>query len=156
METVVAWLREQPLVASIAATVFLILLAYLSDKIAKSILAKTVGRIVERTSVTWDDVLQRHGFFTRLAHLAPVLAIYYGIALVPGLPEAFASLVQHAALAAMVLVVVLAADALLSTGGEIYAASALAHGRPIKGYIQGAKIILYIVGAIIAISALTG
>jgi miniconductance mechanosensitive channel len=82
--------------------------------------------------------------------------MYYGIALVPGLPEAFTSLVQHAAVAAMVLVAVLAGDALLSTAGDIYAASALARGRPIKGYIQGGKIILYIVGAIIAISALTG
>jgi miniconductance mechanosensitive channel len=156
LATVVAFLQDHPVTASIAATIVLVLLAYLSDKITKSVLVRTVGRIVERTSVTWDDLLQRHGFFTRLAHLAPVLAIYYGIALVPGLPEAFASLIQHAALAAMVLVAVLAADALLSTTGEIYTASALAHGRPIKGYIQGAKIILYIVGGIVAISALTG
>ncbi len=153
---VAAWFQGHPVIASIAATVVLLLFAYLSDRITKSVLAKTVGRIVQRTSVTWDDVLQGHGFFERLAHLAPVLAIYYGIALVPGLPQAFASLVQHAALAATVLVAVLAADALLSAAGELYAASALARGRPIKGYIQGGKIILYIVGAIVAISALTG
>jgi miniconductance mechanosensitive channel len=156
MAVIVAWLRDHPVMGSVAATVVLIFFAYLSDKITKAILGRTVGTLVKRTSVEWDDLLQRRGFFGRLAHLAPVLAMYYGIALVPGLPEAFTSLVQHAAVAAMVLVAVLAGDALLSTAGDIYAASALARGRPIKGYIQGGKIILYIVGAIIAISALTG
>ncbi len=156
MAVIVAWLRDHPVMGSVAATVVLIFFAYLSDKITKAILGRTVGKLVKRTSVEWDDLLQRRGFFGRLAHLAPVLAMYYGIALVPGLPEAFTSLVQHAAVAAMVLVAVLAGDALLSTAGDIYAASALARGRPIKGYIQGGKIILYIVGAIIAISALTG
>jgi miniconductance mechanosensitive channel len=128
----------------------------LADKIAKWVLLKAVHRIVKGTAVTWDDVLLKYRTFQRLAHLAPVLAIHYGIQLIPGLPEAFVNLVQHAALAAMVFVAVLTADSLLSAGGELYAASPLSKGRPIKGYIQAIKIVLYLLGAIIAIAALTG
>ncbi len=128
----------------------------MADKIAKWVLLKAVHRIVKGTAVTWDDVLLKYRTFQRLAHLAPVLAIHYGIQLIPGLPEAFVNLVQHAALAAMVFVAVLTADSLLSAGGELYAASPLSKGRPIKGYIQAIKIVLYLLGAIIAIAALTG
>jgi miniconductance mechanosensitive channel len=56
----------------------------------------------------------------------------------------------------MVFVGVLTADSLLSAGGELYSASPLSKGRPIKGYIQAIKIVLYLLGAIIATAALTG
>jgi miniconductance mechanosensitive channel len=150
------WLGEHQLVAQLLASLFLLILAYVADKIAKWVLLKAVHRVVKGTAVTWDDVLLKYRTFQRLAHLAPVLAIHFGIQLIPGLPEAFVSLVQHAALAAMVFVAVLTADSLLSAGGELYSASPLSKGRPIKGYIQAIKIVLYLLGAIIAIAALTG
>ncbi|MHC4235765.1 MAG: hypothetical protein ACYSUQ_11665, partial [Planctomycetota bacterium] len=89
------WLGEHQLVAQLLASLFLLILAYLADKIAKWVLLKAVHRIVKGTAVTWDDVLLKYRTFQRLAHLAPVLAIHYGIRLIPGLPEAFVNLVQH-------------------------------------------------------------
>ena len=150
------WLQAHQVAASLLATVLLGLIAYLVDRITVWLLDRTVGRVVKRTSVGWDDVLTRHRFFRRLAHLMPVLAIYHGVDLIPGLSPEFTQSVHSAVLAAMVVVGVLAADALISAGGELYARSALSRGRPIKGYVQGAKIIVYLIGGMLALAALTG
>lgn len=156
LNSVIAWLGEHQLAAQVIAAFFLLVLAYLADKVTKWVLLRAVRRVVKGTAFTWDDVLLKHRAFTRVAHLAPVLAIYYGIQLVPNLPTAFVAAVQHAALAAMVFVGVLVADSLLTAGGEIYGASPLSKGRPIKGYIQALKIVLYLLGAILVIASLTG
>ncbi|MGD2153486.1 MAG: mechanosensitive ion channel family protein [Gemmatimonadales bacterium] len=150
------WLATHQMAASLLASLLLAVVAYLVDRLTLWLLSRTVSRLVKRTSASWDDVLHQHRFFRRLAHLAPLLAIYYGIDLVPGLAPAFTQLVHSASLAVMVLIGVLAADALLSAGGELYARSELSRGRPIKGYVQGAKIILYLLGGILVVATLTG
>jgi len=150
------WLSEHQLIAQVLAGSLLILLAYIADKIARRLLLTTVSRIVRGTDATWDDILERHRFFERLAHLAPAVAIYFAIELVPGLPDAFTRVTQHAALAAMVIIGALAGGSLLSAANAIYAGSPLADGRPIKGYVQVAKMGLYLVATIIAIATLIG
>ncbi|MGD8698002.1 MAG: mechanosensitive ion channel [Gemmatimonadales bacterium] len=156
LNSVIAWLGEHQLAAQFIAAFVLLVLAYVADKVTKWVLLRAIRRVVKGTAFTWDDVLLKHRAFARVAHLAPVLAIYYGIQLIPNLPGAFVAAVQHAALAAMVFVGVLVADSLLSAGGEIYAASPMSKGRPIKGYIQALKIVLYLLGAILVIASLTG
>lgn len=156
LDSIIAWLGEHQLIAQLLAAALLLILAYLADRATKWVLLRAVRRVVRGTAFTWDDVLLKHGAFARAAHLAPVLAIHYGIQLVPGLPAAFTSAVQHLALAATVAVVILVVDSLLTAGGELYAASPLSKGRPIKGYIQALKIVLYLLGAILVIASLTG
>jgi miniconductance mechanosensitive channel len=152
----IAWLQAHQVAASLLATALLLLIAYLVDRLTAWILDRSVGRLVKRTSYKWDDVLTQHEFFRRLAHVMPVLAIYYGVDLIPGLPAQFTQVVNAVMLAGMVLVAVRAIDALLTAGGELYAQSALSRGRPVKGYVQSSRIILYLVGGILVIAALTG
>ena len=156
LNTAVVWLGEHQWIAQLVATVLLIILAYLADKVAKWILSRVTRRIIKGTAFTWDDIFLRARVFQRLAHIAPVLAIYFGIELIPGLSDTFTNLIQHAALAAFIVVAVVTADALLTAFGEIYSASPLSKGRPIKGYIQAVKIVLYILGAIVAVASLLG
>jgi len=156
LSQVVEWLGQHQLTAQLLAILLVALLAYVADKVTKRILLTAVGRIVRGTTASWDDTLLQYRVFDRLAHLAPALAVYYGIQLVPALPPEFVELVQHFTLAVMVLFAALTGGALLSATNHIYSASAIAAGRPIKGYIQVAKIVLYLVAGVLAISAFTG
>ncbi len=156
LNAAIAWLGDHQLVAQLVATVLLLVLAYVADKAAKWILEKIARRVVEGTPFTWDDTFMRARVFQRLGHVAPVLAIYFGVELIPGLSQTFTSVIQQAALAALIVVLIITADALLTASGEIYAASPLSKGRPIKGYIQAAKIAVYILGAIVALASLLG
>ncbi len=153
---ILEFLRDHQLILQLGAVVVLLMIAYLADKITKGVLLGFVRRVVKGTPYTWDDVLHKHRVFQRLAHLAPALAIYFGVQLIPDLSDGFTEVIQQAATAAMVIVAVITGSALLSAGNEIFSKSALAHGRPIKGYVQVARIVLYLIGGIIASATLTG
>jgi miniconductance mechanosensitive channel len=154
IQSAVSWLGEHQLVAQVLAIVIVALLAYLANSITRRFLLATVRRVVKRTTFKWDDVLQQFKVFERLAHFAPALAVYFGIQLVPGLADDFTALVQRAALATMVLLGTIVANHMLSAANEIYSSSSLAEGRTIKGYVQVLKIVLLIVGSIIALATL--
>jgi miniconductance mechanosensitive channel len=75
---------------------------------------------------------------------------------VPGIPPNLVQLVQRVAMGFMVLVLVLSADGLLTAVNDIYAKRPDAKSRPIKGYLQIVKIILFIAAGILVISTLMG
>ena len=156
LASIAQWFGEHQLVAQLTGVLVVVLLAYIADRISKRVMLTTISRIVKRTTFTWDDVLQKHRVFVRFAHIAPALAIYYGIQMVPDVGEVLANLVRQGALAAMVLVGILSVGAFLNAIHEIYSSSPIAEGRPIKGYVQIAKIIVYVLGAIVAVATLTG
>jgi miniconductance mechanosensitive channel len=148
--------QNHPLVETGAWALGLILLAWLADNLTKRYLLKVINRIVVQTRFTWDDALQKRRVFRRLAHVAPAMVIYYGAPMVPGVPTELADLVRQGCLAFIVVMVVMAADRLLTAVNDIYSTRPEARSRPIKGYIQIVKIILYIAAGIVAVATLLG
>jgi miniconductance mechanosensitive channel len=161
MSDLLAYLEQYPSFAALVGVVLLALVAYLADRVAKQFLLSVVHRIVRESSIQLDDRLLEFNVFGRLAQLAPALTIYYGVRFLP-VPEQIsaildvATVVEHAAAAAMVLVGVSTLAALLSALGESYAESDLAQGRPIEAYTQLLKIAVYVVGAVLFMATLTG
>ena len=113
-----------------------------------------LSRLAGRTSQQWDDIILEHGALDRLVQAVPALVVYFGIGYVPGLGESLAQIVANVAMAWMALAITLAAGALLSAGSAIYETWPVARDRPIKGFVQVAQIVVYILGAVFVISAL--
>jgi miniconductance mechanosensitive channel len=134
----------------------ILLLAWIADNLTKRYLLRAITRVIQRTEFTWDDAILRRKVFDRLAHVAPALVMYYGVPFVPGIPEDIDLLVQRVALGFMVLVIVLAADRFLTALNDIYSIRPDAKSRPIKGYLQIVKIVLYIAAGIVVVSTLMG
>jgi miniconductance mechanosensitive channel len=145
-----------PLVETGIWVVGLILVAWLADNLTRRYILKVISRVVTQTKFTWDDVIFKRKVFRRFAHLAPAVVLYYGVPLVPGFPPDLTELVQRVALGFMVLMVVLSADGLLTALNDIYSTRPDAKSRPIKGYLQIVKIILYIAAGILVVSTLIG
>jgi len=150
------WLAAHPIITQVCGFGLVMLAAYFADRISKRLLVAMLSRIVRGTAFTWDDKLLQHNVFGRLAHIAPALTIYYGIQAIPGVSDPVTGLVMQSAAAAIVLIAVFTIGAALSAANDIYSSSALADGRPIKGYVQVGKIVLYLLGAIMAVATLTG
>ncbi len=149
-------LQRYPILATAIGVVVVLLLAWLSDKIAKRVLLKSMSRLARETTSRFDDLLLEHNVFGRLAHLVPAIAIYFGIRFVPDIPEAVDVLIGHLVAAAMVLIGVSALGAFLTVVGKTYAQSKIAEGRPIEAYVQVAKIAVYVIGGVIFVATLTG
>ena len=102
----------------------------------------------------WDDELVQHGFFNRVAQLAPGLVFYFGSSAVPAITGAVEKIIHNVSLAYLALMAMLAVGALLSAANSIYEQRPGARNRPIKGYLQVARIVIYIIGAIIIVATL--
>ncbi len=126
--------------------------AVIINLIVKHVLVRAVRSFAKRSSATWDDALVTHNVFGRLVQVVPALIIYVGVPFIPGLPEGLVQLMRNVAMGYMVLMLTLALTAMLSAANTIYAASPAAKQRPLKGFVQLAQIVVWILGGVLIVA----
>ncbi|MHC1702403.1 MAG: mechanosensitive ion channel family protein [Tenuifilaceae bacterium] len=129
------------------------ILAFIANYLTRKIFLVSVTRMAKRTKTEWDDMLLERKFFHKLSHLAPAIVIYLtiGIALYDysiKLTVFFQALTKIY----MILAVLLVVNSFLNSVHDIYQTLPFAKNRPIKGYLQVLKIIIYFFGGIVIIS----
>ncbi|PZN29951.1 MAG: mechanosensitive ion channel protein MscS [Proteobacteria bacterium] len=134
----------------------LLLLVGLADLLTRKLLVRVIGHAVRLSPSKWDDALLGPGVIARLAHVIPALVVYYGVTFVSGLPEGVVVVVRSVASAYVVLTLALALGNLINAVNRIYEQRnpERARARPIKGYLQLVKIVIFLVAAIMVIAAL--
>ncbi len=132
----------------------LVVIALLADTLAKRQLVRMIHRLSSRTNQIWDDALADQGVFARVAQVVPALIFYFGLPLIQGLPEKLVTLGQNVASAYAILLITLALSALLSAVNTIYEQYPVSSERPIKGYLQVAKIVIFILTAVLVLAVL--
>jgi len=155
------WLRsmgmEQDLAKIISDyTTFtaLVVLSFLTFYIARKIFLNIIHRVTAKSKTNWDNVLTEQKFFKLLAYLVPSYIIYTftGPILAP-YPQTV-SVIQSIMTIYMIAVVLMIINAFLNALAIIYQDFSVAKTKPIKGYVQVVKIIVYLIGGIIIISTL--
>lgn len=134
----------------------LLLLAWLAGALARRVLLRVVRGIAERTQWRWDDALYRRRSFLWLARMLPALLVQYGVALVPDLPGELEAFVRKVAVALVVLCVAMAIGTALSALEDLYRETPRGRERSIKGVVQLAKIVLFVLAGLVIVTALTG
>jgi miniconductance mechanosensitive channel len=134
----------------------LLLLAWLVGVLVRSVLLRVVHGVATRTQWRWDDALYRRRSFLWLARTVPMLCVQYGVVLVPELPEAIAQTVRNIAEALLALCVAMAIGTALSALEDLYRETPRGRERSIKGVVQLAKIVLFVVAGLVIVTALTG
>ncbi|MDQ2178116.1 mechanosensitive ion channel family protein [Marinifilum sp. D714] len=140
------------LLQSAIAAVVVILIAWLSDYIAKKILIAFITRVVRRTKTHWDDILLERKVFNKISHFAPAIIIYSSASLIDH--ESWSNFVENGAYVYMVVLSIMLLDTFLSASNDIYNTMPVSKTRPIKGYIQIVKIFFYALGIIAIIAVL--
>lgn len=143
-----------PFALTITGLLILGLFALATDWIMKFVLVRLTRQLAERTSLFGEGLLLRHSVVQRLAYIAPALIMQNGIRLVPNLPETPRIIVENVASSFIVMALVATASAFLNVFNDLWARRPDAASRPIKGYIQLLKIVLYSIGSIVAIALL--
>jgi miniconductance mechanosensitive channel len=122
--------------------------------ISKFIINRVLKRIAARTTSNWDDVLIEYKVFQRMAFLVPGILIYNSISVTlddfPGLIPAALKLTNLYIIVVFLLII----NSFLNAVFAMYEKSEFAMYHPIKGYIQIAKIIVFIVVFLLIISLL--
>lgn len=147
-------LEKHPQLLTLVACLGLLLAAWVLNWIVKRILVRGFYRLLRSTSFGQDQELNHHRVIGRLANIVPALVLSIGIELVPRRPEALVTVVQNVCSAFIVLTIALALGSALNVVNVLYSRRPSARLKPIKGYVQVSKIVIYAIAVILMIATL--
>lgn len=140
--------------STLALLVFVFLLSWLSNLIAKSIIRNVVSNIVKKTTSTWDDIFLEQKVFTRLSHFAPALVIWFMAGWALKAYPMWLLIVQRLTYIYMVIAGTIVVLSFINAWHHIYNTLPISQHRQIKGYVQVVKLFVYIVTFLIIFSVL--
>lgn len=143
------------LILRAGAVAAIVVVAFLADRIAKRLLLRGLSYFIKRTETQWDDVLLEKKVFNRLAHLAPAIVVHAMTPIVlPGLTDEGVGLIRRIVMAYVIVIAVTVISSILDALVEIYRSYEVSLQKPIKSYVQTAKVVFYLVGGVFVVSFL--
>jgi miniconductance mechanosensitive channel len=130
------------------------LLAWIIDFVARKLFIKIIHKLASKTTTTWDDNLVEKRFFHRIAHIIPAVFVYFSIGLVLAHYPKLTAFIRSGIDIYIIIMVVMAVDSFINASHMVYQSLEIAKSRPIKGYIQVVKIIVYFIASILILSIL--
>ncbi|GGG50256.1 mechanosensitive ion channel protein MscS [Pseudohongiella nitratireducens] len=150
----IEWMDAHDWIYTLYAIVIVLLASWVANFITKRILVRGIDKLID-SKLTRPGMLQGRAFIRRLANVIPALVITFGVRLIPDMPEAAVTVVLNVANTFIVLTLALALSGLLDLGNDIYSRRSGADDvRPIKGYLQIVKIVIYLIAALLMIATL--
>lgn len=152
LEQIKTFFDSQPIARETLLIIGAAALSVLAYMVAKRIILKLVTFVTKKTKFGWDDVILEQGVFNKLALLAPAMVIFYlGYAY-----DTAGEFLQRAVSSYVLFVFMLAINDLLTAVNVIYNRFEFAKSRPIKGYIQVVKLVMFAFGAITILALIMG
>lgn len=143
-------------IAETVSFVTLILVSILIYYAVVYIIRKTLNVFIEKSPSKRDDILLKNKVFKRLCLLIPAYIIRYNIvAAIPSFPILSSTIILFTKIYE-VFVYSRVLDGILTTLNDIYDTYEVSKSKPIKGFIQVLKTIIYIVCFLLIIAILTG
>lgn len=130
----------------ICLAVFISALAYF---ISKKYIINALKNVVIKTQSTWSEILFREKVFHYILYLVPAPIFYLSSFLFPYLQ----SKIEKIILIYISIILILLIEKVLSVSLVIYNTyEEIARKRPIKAFIQSAKILVYLIGFVVILS----
>lgn len=136
--------------SNILAIIFIILTCIVADFVVQKVLLRTLTAYIKRTKNKWDDIFLEKKVFETLSRIVPGALIHLWAPVFP----TYQILIQRIAFSYIIFIILLTLDKSLDTIHHIYQEFPVSKARPIKGYLQVIKIVVYVIGTIVIISVL--
>ena len=131
--------------------------AAIANFVTKRILLRGLRRLLAMlASQTGKAGIADMRVIPRLANVVPAMVISSGIGWIPDLPPALVAFVHGAGQAWVVLTLALAVSHALDAANELYERRPDARNKPIKGYLQVAKIVVFALAGLSIVATLAG
>lgn len=126
----------------------LIFFAVLANFIAKQIVVRGVRKAISKLKFINQSLFAQHSVIRRISNIVPAIVIMNGISSVPHLSSKMITLVQMGAQAFIFLTIALAISEFLNIFNLAYQRNPNSKNKPIKGYLQLIKLMIFIVCAL--------
>ena len=150
IDSIKEWLNQYPWLSNNIKFVGILVLAWITYLVTKNIILRIIKNLVKSTRTDIDDILFQDKVLTRISYITPLLVVKYFTYLIPSV----SGLLDKAIHSLIILTIILVIGTFLTALNELHERSGKFKDRPIKGYIQVVKIVIYIAGAIIIIGVL--
>ena len=142
-------------ISEIISVITLFLVAIIIYAIVVYIIKKTIHIFIKKTHSQRDDILIKNNVFSRLCLIIPAYIIRnFVTAALPSYPV-LASTIVIVTKIYEVFIYSRVLDAILTTLNDIYDTYEISKSKPIKGFIQVLKIIIYLVCLLLVVAILT-
>lgn len=138
-------LSQYPWLEMLISFAILIFLAALANFIAKRIIVRGIRHIITKLKSPHQSIFAQHSVTRRFANIVPAIVIMNGISAVPHLPLKVITLIQMGAQAFIFLTLALSISEALNIFNLLYQRNPKSRNKPIKGYLQLIKLILFVV-----------
>lgn len=132
----------------------LLTLAWLLHVILRRYVSPLITRAMQRVLPRWQESAADTQASARVLAVLPFLLVHYGVSAVPALAPALTTFTQRLTLALAVILFTRAIAAVLDVAHALYLHHPASGGKPIKGYVQVVKLVLYIIATILAVATL--
>ncbi len=143
---------QHPWLKTLAWLIILIFVALLVNFLARKLFIhgakKLASFLPKNTTADIENAIQY------MANIVSACILSIGVDFIPTLPDTFSTIISNVANAFIIFVIVLTISALLNVINIIYEQRPTARLKPIKGYIQIAKIALFAVAAVLMVATL--
>ena len=140
------------IISATISVLVLIIIAWAAFLLSWKIMKRIIIPIVKKSKTSFDDLLENHSFFKRLAYYSPVIVLRVFIDNALGLPEAdIPTIIFKLIDGWVVLTTILIFNSVLSTVRDYYQRYDISKERPIDSFIQVIKIITYVIGTLFII-----
>jgi miniconductance mechanosensitive channel len=139
------WIDQYPWLDMLTSLFFVICAAIIANFIAKHIVIQSFQKITNKIIISNKRIYITKKLINRIANIVPAIVVMHGIATVPFLSPAVESFVQMIAQAFIFLSLALAISELLNIFNTVYQDNSHSKSKPIKGYLQLIKLIIFIV-----------
>ncbi|MCH4295006.1 mechanosensitive ion channel family protein [Shewanella sp. 3B26] len=139
------------MIALLGASLIIAVIAYL---IVRRGVVRAMNLVIQRSSVTWDDVFMNHKVLEKLSMLVPVMVLDLLLPIVLAEHKLAANLADRLINVALVVFLIRALYSALDAVNDIADAREISRRLPIKSVVQLIKLFLFFVGVIIGISVL--
>ena len=133
--------------------IFIALLSVVANFVTKKVVLRILTHVINKNKFQWDNVMLERKVFHKLSHIVPAFIIY---SFATVFSEQVSLIIQRFSLAYISVVGIFVVNALLNSIDDIYRTYEVSKNKPIKGYLQVAKIFVYIIGGIVIIATIIG
>jgi miniconductance mechanosensitive channel len=144
-----------PWTDTVVALVVLVLASWIANFIAKKVVVRLIARLIQQTALR-EEKASIGKMVSHLANVVPAAIVAEFISSVPDLPDRVVFVVEGLAGAFIIYTLARVLSDILGLFNDIYEDQPGAAERPIKGYVQLARIVIYAAAGILITAQLLG
>lgn len=142
---ILVWLSQYPWLEMLSAVMLLIVSAYIADLVSKKVVIQGIRHLLSKIPSSRNSVMAQHSVIQRFSQIIPALVIMNGIDSIPHLSSKIINLIEMLCQASIFLSLTFTVSEVLNVFNTLYQRSPNSRNKPIKGYLELLKLLLYIV-----------